>query len=611
MQIQSSDQVVDQTEEWSDDQPHPYRPTKKYTGIARSSFYIPVRDGTRLAADLYLPASPDSPDKFPAILLQTRYWRSIAYRPEVPRDPADPLALEKMSSYKRRFLAQGYAWMDLDARGTGASFGFRTAEFSPDEVRDGADIVDWIIRQPWSNGKVGALGMSYEGTTAELLLVNRHPAVKAAAPMFSLFDAYADVAFPGGIRADWFLDTWGTGNAVMDRNEVPATDQAAILGVRPVDEDADGSLLAAAVLEHAKNVPLRRQLESITFRDDPSPAAAIDSIDALSPSSMQEDLAASGAAIYSISGWFDGAYAHSAIKRFLSLPNPGSKLLLGPWNHGGSTNISPFGGGPAGFDLPGELLKFFDFHLQGIQTGIDREKAVHSFRIGAERWQGGDSWPPQAQTTPYYFHSDHRLYTAMPDSVDGSDWYQVDAGAGTGQQTRWNSLIGMPLETPYPDRSTADQKCLCYTSSPLEQARELGGHALLNLFVQVNQPEADFFVYLEDIDPHGAIFHVSEGLLRGSLRAIPPETPPYHSPVSYRSFVRNQVQPIQPGETVELVIDLLPTRYVFQKGHCIRVALAGADKDHFAPPAGQPPTWRVLRSAQYPSHILLPLVPGG
>ncbi len=105
-----------------------------------------------------------------------------------------------MGQYAKRFLAKGYAWVSIDVRGSGASFGHRRYSHSPEEIQDGAEIVDWIFHQPWSNGQVGALGISYSGASAELLLANQHPAVKAVAPMFSGFDLYPKIAFPGGIH---------------------------------------------------------------------------------------------------------------------------------------------------------------------------------------------------------------------------------------------------------------------------------------------------------------------------------------------------------------------------------------------------------------------------
>ncbi|WP_114137935.1 CocE/NonD family hydrolase, partial [Klebsiella pneumoniae] len=175
-----------------------------------SSCYVTMRDGVRIAIDLYLPAGLTSAARLPAILHQTRYYRSLQLRWPLRMllggKPLQHIAADKRC--RRRFVASGYAWVDVDVRGSGASFGARVCEWSSDEIRDGAEIVDWIVRQPWCNGTVAALGNSYDGTSAELLLVNQHPAVRVIAPRFSLFDVYTDIAFPGGIHAAWFTDTW-------------------------------------------------------------------------------------------------------------------------------------------------------------------------------------------------------------------------------------------------------------------------------------------------------------------------------------------------------------------------------------------------------------------
>jgi len=591
-----------------DEFPQLYSPPSQYPDVARSALYIRMSDGIRIAIDLYLPAPLENSTRLPAILLQTRYWRAARLHPQAGVDPADPLASAKMSNYKRRFLAQGYAWVDMDVRGTGASFGDRQSEFSDQEVRDGGEVIDWIIQQPWSSGMVGALGISYDGTTAELLMANCHPALKASAPMFALFDAYLDVAFPGGIRSDWFLDTWGYFNEILDRNEVPDASQGIELGVLPVDEDTDGSLLAEAVDEHRRNIPVRQQLEGIAYRDDRSAHDARVNLDAISPSFKQDQVAKSGTAIYSISGWFDGAYPHSAIKRFLTLPNPGSKLLIGPWNHGGWTNISPYKGGPAEFDLPEELLRFFDFHLKGIDTGIEQEKRIHYFTMGAECWKGSNTWPPVSTPAIYYFNPNGLLADKPPEADGGSDLYAPDYQAGTGERTRWNSLIGMPIENPYPDRAEQDARLLCYTTQPLGQDCEVTGHPVVQLFLQVDAGEVDVFVYLEDVDPQGQVSYVTEDILRASQRKLSFEPPSYRTPAPWRSFRRADAVPVEPDETMQLVFDLIPTSYVFRQGHAIRIALAGADKDHFYPSGKGPSTWQVFHDRQKPSHISLPVV---
>src|SRR5262249_45132239 len=143
----------------------------------------------------------------------TRYLRSLSVRVA-----ALQRAFDLYARTRRAFLAAGYTWIDVDVRGTGASTGSWPCPWSRDEVDDGAEVVNWIVHQPWSNGRVGSLGISYDGTAAEMLGTARHPAVRAIAPMFSLYDVYTDVAFPGGIHLSWFTERWSRFNAALDRN---------------------------------------------------------------------------------------------------------------------------------------------------------------------------------------------------------------------------------------------------------------------------------------------------------------------------------------------------------------------------------------------------------
>lgn len=129
------------------------------------------------------------------------------------------------------------------------------------------------------------------------------------------------------------------------------------------------------------------------------------------------------------------------------------RLLLGPWNHSGEENISPINGGLAKFDLSGELLKFFDFHVKGLPTGIDREKRVHYFTLVEEQWKQADSWPPPARPLIYYLGPDQSLAAERPTSAGLVYRYQVDPECGTGIRTRWNSQMGFPIVPAYPDRA--------------------------------------------------------------------------------------------------------------------------------------------------------------
>jgi uncharacterized protein len=589
---------------------YPGQPFHEDQSFTKTSRYLTMPDGIKLAVDLYLPPSWQAGQPLPTILHQTRYWRAIAYRwPLSTLKESLPRGLT--GQYATRFLANGYAWVSVDVRGSGASFGHRRYSHTPEEIQDGANIVDWIVQQPWSNGKVGSLGISYSGASAELLLVNQHPAVKAVSPMFSGFDLYPEIAFPGGIHLTWFTHTWHEITKRLDQNTLPfggLLAELAITGVPPVDEDPDGTLLHQAIASHALNWDPHKEALGITFRDDMPPSNYLPNIDALGPMWYRGQIDHSGAAVYSYTGWFDGGYQHAAIRRHLTLTNPHNKLIIGPWDHGGRRQISPYSLGPAQFDHAGELLKFFDYHLKSMQTGIDQEAPIHYFTMGEEQWKATDTWPPEA--TPLFLHlsSHHELRKAPPTEEKAQDVYSVDTAVGTGTESRWHTLVGLPINNPYPDRFEQDGKLLIYTSPPLEEDWEITGHPTLTLHLDTSSADVTIFAYLEDISPKGSVAYVTEGMLRGIHRKVNGKGAPYHDPVPYRSYRRADSAPMIPGEISTLSIDLIPTSYLFKKGHQIRLALAGADKDHFLILPGPTPTWQVHRDHQHLSHLTLPLV---
>jgi len=166
--------------------------------------------------------------------------------------------------------------------------------------------------------------------------------------------------------------------------------------------------------------------------------------------------------------------------------------------------------------------------------------------------------------------------------------------------------MGWPVN--YPDRAQTDQKLLVYDSPPLERDLEVTGHPVATLYLTTTADDGLFIAYLEDVGEDGSVTYVTEGVLRGIHRKLSHEAPPYPLAVPYHSFERKDGRPMVPGEVAELVFDLLPTSYLFERGHRVRIALAGADRDHFALiPSEEPPTWTVLRDAAHPSHVSLPV----
>ncbi len=609
--------------------PKPYAwPEAIFPDVVRTSQYLTMRDGVKIAIDLFLPEGLKAGDKLPCIVLSTRYWRSIKFKPEVnaSKNGLKEQGIEGL--LKRLLVTRGYAWVEVDARGSGASFGNRVWDLDPLEVADGAEIADWIVKQPWSSGRIATAGSSYTGGTAFRYLVNRHPAVKAAVVMNAEFDNFVDNLLPGGVPHSWWFDDWGRYTADLDRN-VSRNPRA--VGVRPVDEDPDGTMLAAAIADHRDNYSYRTVTPRLVFRDEiPIAPADLDTpgkkkafaeavayltrrfgpnplrlgMDIASPHGYIEDVNAGDAAVYSYDGWFDGAYQRAAIRRHLNLKNPRSRLILGPWDH----NLNnPYRRELLPFDHFGEIMKFLDYHLKGIDTGIAAEKRIHYYTINEDRWKATDVWPVPATQVPLFFASGGALSVVKPGGKTDADAYQVDFTHGTGKETRWNTLAGVTITNPYPDRIEQDKKLLTYDSPVLAGDVEMTGHPLVTLHVASTATDGAFFVYLEDIDEKGRITHVTEGLLRALHRKIGGKSP-YADVVPYHSFRRKEAAPLVPGEPAELTFDLLPSSYLFKKGHRIRVAVAGADKDHFALIPETPPAIRVFRNGVRASRIVLPIV---
>lgn len=624
-----------------------------FSGRVRTSRYLMMRDGIRIAVDVHLPKRLGNA-KLPTVVRSTCYSRALEFR-----FPFNLLLhggpLDGLYRKTRHFiLGRGYAWIDVDARGSGASFGWRPCPWSPDEVADGAEIVDWIVSQPWSNGRVGAVGNSYDGTAAEFLAITGHPAVKAVVPRYSLFDAFADIGFPGGVHQTWVTEVWeqlnramqldrfhdavelsarmfvkairtraadekrsvlGLIGQILDREPLyrllSSCAKAITRGVRPVDSDQGRVLAKQAIAEHTSNDDIHAGALRTMCRDDTdvAPSDPEMTVDAFSPHTHVATLKASPAAVYSYSGWFDGAYPNSAIKRHLALARPGDRLMIGPWDHGGWRNVSPFANRKASrFPHDVELLRFFDHHLNGLDNEIGDEFPIHFFTMGEERWKATTVWPPvEVETISYYLAPDGRLDESRPDSVHGTDEYRVDPATGTGGNSRWRAQMGVAGR--YPDRARRDAKLHTYTSHVLESALEVTGHPVLRLFLCSSAGDGAVFAYLEDVDAADCVSYVTEGQLRLAHRALSRDVrPDAAGQTPMHSFRKVDTTPMVANETAEVIFDLLPTSYRFDAGHRIRLALAGADCDHFdLIGAEQQPLLQIERSATYHSRVELPI----
>ncbi len=571
-----------------------------YADAVRTSFYVPMRDGVKLAVDVWLPKDMPPGTRLPAILEQTRYYRSALVKTDASGSchPAGAAAL-------KMFVAHGYAYVVVDVRGTGASFGTRTLEYSDAEVKDGSEIVDWIARQSWSDGKVGSTGQSYVGTTAELLLRNHNPAVKAVAPGFSGYDFYNEIVSPGGIQNTAFDWQWPHANHALDNAAPPAN--TPILGPCPVDADRDGAMLKQAVAQHADNFDLWNMLQHVTFRDDRYHGH---SLDEASPYRYQTQIDAAHVPVYAIVGWYDSGYALAAIRRFETSKSPDKRLLIGPWNHGAHFYYAPGvrEATPASFDIPGEKLRYFDYYLKGVDNGFSKEAPVHYFTTGIGQWRAAQSWPPAGLTsTAWCFGTEHSLApcgASAAQDVHAVDRYAGDGVANAGDMTRWHSTMG-PFPVFYADRANEDSRLLTYTSAPLAAAVEVTGDPVVTLYAAAESEDADFFVYLEEVDAAGAVNYVTEGELRAS-RGKPAKLA-YLNPGPAHSDLRRDTQRIAAGKPLRFDITLLPLSHVFRQGSRIRIAIAPSDRSQFRDRSVEPISWTIFRNRARPSQIVLPI----
>ncbi len=230
--------------------------------------------------------------------------------------------------------------------------------------------------------------------------------------------------------------------------------------------------------------------------------------------------------------------------------------------------------------------------------------------MGEEQWKTSTRWPPESTPTSMYFQQEGGLSMNAPPAQDKPDRYQVDLTTGTGKHSRWNTLVGISLNNPYPDRKERDQDLLVYTSEPLSEALEVTGHPVATVYLAATTQDTNLFVYLEDVTPEGDVHYVTEGELRAIHRRWQPSDTIFTStgPLPVHTFRRADAAPLIPGEVAPLLVELLPTSYQFKKGHRIRIALAGADNDHFQNLDGPAPTWEVWHTPDRPSHIELPVV---
>jgi len=590
-------------------------------GFRRStSQYVKMRDGAEIAVTVDLPSNLKSGERLPVLMRTTRYWRSsqigwtlrmfiALHQVSVPDEIED-----RQAAYfnERRFVV-----LAVDARGSGASGGNRVIEWSSDEVADMGEVAAWAARQPWSNGRVGTFGISYDGNTAELAAAAGQPVIRAVMPLYDNFDVLWAIQ-SGGVALSRQIQGWSNAVAAMDRNDVCGAqedkgwdcwrDRLLAPGVRPVDDDSSGRHLADLVSQH-HNVNVAQAVTKVEFRDDPAGAFKLAEI---SPSGLRAQIEASKLPMMVWCGWLDGGGGEDALTRYKNFSNP-QIVIIGPLSHGGGFNVDPFAPSHAP-PVPSteEQLKMeADFFDRVLRDEVPKaiESSIQYYTMGEGQWHTTKNWPPEGMSTERLYLAEHNaLSTAAPSGVSASDSYTVDFTASTGGQNRWDTGFGGG-DVVYPDRATEDKKLLAYTSVPLDSDREITGSPVLTVQMSSTTSDGAIHVYLEDVAPEGRVTYLDEGILRViDRKEVDPKNLPYASLGPAHSFLRTDAEPLTPGEPARIRFSLYATSVLLRKGHRIRVALAGADASDFRryPPEGTP-TWTVFREARRASFVDLPV----
>jgi len=504
--------------------------------VEAQQLWIPVRDGIRLAASLYLP--PGSGGPWP-VVLEARPYRK------------DDCTAGDATWYQRFAIEGDLAAVRVDLRGTGSSEGIAVDEYPPQEQADLIDVIAWLARQRWCSGRVGMFGKSYSGFNAIQVAIERPPALAAIVAIYATDDRYTDdVHYGGGARRGLDLLDYPTYMVAM--NALPPV--PALAGPDWRDRWAE------RVLETPPW--LLRWLAEPT--DGPY----------WRHGSLRPGYDRIECATMIVAGWSD-AYRNATFRMFEGLQAP-RRLLIGPWSHMRPESSVP---GPR-VDIVPELIRWWDRWLRGRDTGVDQDPPITIFvrRPGLPdptsgtlpgSWRFEPVWPPQRAGWWDLTASSaavRQASTWLPEAsaADGADELTVrgDAGLHAPAPGADAPPWGLPEE-----QTPEEAHSLVYEWPVGEGPRELLGYARLELEVRASAPIAQLGVRLCDVLPDGSLLLVTRGVLNLTHRDS-------HS----------DPRPLSPGELVRVTLELDAAAYVFEPGHRVRLLLMGADWPSVWPP---------------------------
>jgi putative CocE/NonD family hydrolase len=510
--------------------------------------FVAMTDGTRLAATLY---HPDGGGPWPALL------EALPYRKD------DLTGTEGYREEYHRFADEhGYVVCRVDVRGTGSSEGTPVDEYTRQEHEDLCEVIEWLATREWSNGAVGMYGTSWSGFNSLQVAMRRPPALKAICSIFASDDRYADdVHYFGGALKQLDLVDWPT--YMEASNVLPPVPAIYGDGWRRVWEERVESYEPWTF----------RWLEHQTYDDY------------WKHGSLREDYGAIQAATMLVTGWADG-YTNIALRGLAGLTCP-KRLLAGPWAHASTENSRP---GP-NVDLVPEMARWWDRWLKGVDNGVDREPPIVLFArrptkpaadLAEHRgeWRFEPGWPLERSRA-----------VALPlagseRTGDGPDELEVRGDVGW---TAWISCAGgLPWGQPQ-DQRPDEAHSIVYDWPAVDRELEILGHPRATIRLTSSVPVAYLSAKLCDVHPDGTSQLVTRGLLN----------------LAHRDS-REHPSPVEPGEPVDVAVELEVTSWIFEPGHRVRLDLAGSDWPNAWPPP-RPVRLTIDRAA---SALVLPTLEG-
>jgi predicted acyl esterase len=482
---------------------------------------IPLSDGTRLAARIWLPEDAEA-NPVPAIL---------EYLPYRKRDGT----WERDALTHPYFAGHGYASVRVDLRGSGESDGLLFDEYAQQEQDDALEVIAWLARQSWCSGAVGMMGISRGGFNALQVAARRPPALKAIITLCSTDDRYRDdVHFMGGAmltaKFGWASFFFGA-------------------MCHPPDPALVGERWRATWLERLRNVPLflerwlRHQRRDAYWKHG----------------SVCEDYAAIECPVYAVGGWTDG-YTN-AIPRLLKGLSAPRKGLIGPWAHAYPHFAMP--GPQIGFLQ--EALRWWDHWLKGVDTGVMREPMLRAWMMQSVppakhhderpgRWIAEATWPSPGVAPRQWFLAEQGLCDEAADLSPRQVCSAQDVGRAAGS---W-CPFGRGQDDAGEQRED-DARSLTFETEPLDHTIEILGAPVVTLEVSCDAAAASLAIRLCDVHPDGASLRISFGILNLAHRDG------HEAPA-----------PLRPGERYRVAIKLNDAGFAFPPGHRIRVAISTA-----------------------------------